>query len=162
RLPPRTRSPAARRRWPAWRRWGWRPGRRTRCRDSCVARRPVRRRPPSTAPSTARRTPGPPPPALRWPRPRPAVPAWPPTELASPSAGRRAGTPRGYRHGNSYDLLGAQLCELLDGLAQQLDVDVLVVLSRMRRAGVADPAGGFGEHRDDPGSQNRPLDALVV
>ena len=40
---------------------------------------------------------------------------------------------------------------LLGGLAQQPDVDVVVVLARARRAGVADAARRFRQHRHDPG-----------
>ena len=159
---PRTRSSAAPRRRPAWRHWGWPPTRRTRCRGSCAARLQVRRRRPSTAPSTGTRTRWPP---LRVPRsrpPQPAVPAWPTTGLVIRSAIRRAAPPRGCRHVSSQNLLGAQLLELLGGLAEQPDVNVVVVLSRVCRAGVANPARRFREHRDDPGPQHRPRESLVV
>ncbi len=87
---PRTRSSAGPPRSPAWRRWGSRPARRTRCRQTGAARRPVRPRPPTRAPSTVRRRPSPPFPGPRSRRPRPAVRAWRTMELGPRSAARRA------------------------------------------------------------------------
>ena len=49
-----------------------------------------------------------------------------------------------------------KLLELLGGLAEQPDVDVVVVLARTRRAGVANTARRFREHRHDPRPQNGP------
>src|SRR5271156_7217377 len=140
---PRIRSNAAPRRRLAWHRWGWLPARRTRCRDSCATARPIRRHRPSTAPSTETRTRWPPPRVPRWRRRPPAVPVWPTTGLATQSATRRAATPREYRHGASQHLLGAQLGELFGGLAEQPDVNVVVVLSRMGGAGAANTARRF-------------------
>ena len=105
---------------------------------------------------SATRTRWPPPRAPRWRRRLPAVPAWPTTGLASRSATRRAATPREYRRAGSQHLLGAQLRELVGGLAEQPDVDVVVVLTGPRRAGVAHTARRFGQHRHDSGSQHRP------
>src|SRR5271170_157841 len=158
---PRIRSNAARRRRPAWHHWGWLPARRTRCRGSRADGRRVRRHRPSTAPSTETRTRWPPPRAPRW-RPRPpAVPVWPTTELAPRSATRRAATPREYRRASQH-LFGAQLLELVGGLAEQPDVDVVVVLARIRGAGVANTAGRFGEHRHDSRPQNGPGKSFIV
>src|SRR3984885_5857528 len=143
---PRIRSTADPRRRPAWHRWGWLPTRRTRCLGSCAAARPARPHRPSTAPSTGTRTRWPPPRVPRWQPRLPAVPAWPPTGLASRSAAHRATTPRGYRRGvrrGSYHLLGAQFLEIFSGLAEQPDVAVVIVLSGVRRAGVADTARRF-------------------
>src|SRR3984893_164625 len=159
---PRIRSNAAQRRRPAGHHWGWLPAQRTRCRGSCAAQRQAQRHRPSTAPSTGRRTRWPPPRAPRS-RPRlPAAPAWPTTGLAFRSATRRAATPREYPRAGSKYLLGAQLLEFLAGLAEQPDVDVVGVLSGPRRAGVANTARRFREHRHDAWSQNRPREPLVV
>src|SRR6516225_8312558 len=160
--PPRTRSTAVPRRPRVWRRWDWPPGRRTRCRGTRAAARRVRRRRPSRAPSTGKRRRWPPPPEPRWRPPPPAVPAWPPRGLALRSAGRRAATPRECPRAGSQHLLGTQFFELLGGLAQQPDVDVVVVLSRTRGTGITDGARRFGEHRHDARSQHVALDGIVI
>src|ERR1700756_3481048 len=125
---PRIRPSAAPRRRPAWRHWGWQPARRTRCRGNRAGGRRARRRRPSTAPLTGRRTRWPPPRAPRWRRRLPAVPAWPTTGLASRFATRHAATPREYPRAGSQHLLSVQFLEVVGGHAEQPDVDVVVVL----------------------------------
>src|SRR3984957_7863675 len=159
---PRIRSNAARQRQPAWRRWGWRPAPRIRCRGSGSVRRQARPHQPSTAPSMGTRTRWPPPRARRWRRPLPAVPAWPTTGLASRSATRRAAIPRGCRRWPPEHLLGAHLLEFVDALAEKADVGVVVVLSRSCGAGIADAARRFGQQWRDSRSQHRPAEPLVV
>ncbi len=141
-------------RWPAWRRSGWPPARRTRCRRSLgtAVRRRVRRRRPARAPSTVRRTPSPPSPARRWRRRRRAVRAWRTTESGLRSAARRAARRRECRHVSGSSVIArpppAAPSSSASVLAEQPAVDLVVVLARPGRSrrcgwfpGVSDSTG---------------------